>query len=409
MNAEKMIEILRQGEGTHIEFKSDFPENAQAVGKEMAALANTGGGILLIGVADDGAPTGISNPEQAVERLSGIAHNCGLSIAPEIDKFQISKNIFIVYAKVKPCAPCIYDGKIYHRVGSTSVQCKSGEQLMAIIQGNSARVEESGKAGGRKKPQQNGRKGKKTTEIEFFQQLTKRPEEAIVARKILDWADKNFTHVKWERSSFNPVLDYGAKFSHNPITVQSNKTPRIVIKFGRMKNRNRVPEVKLAQLLQRLNKIEGVNLPLNSLDKYPHIKLSTLTNETALRAFLRCISWTIDEVKALLAAESSESNKKTEGRSIVGSTESNPLTNNAKNRKLRIAELITSGRVHPGYKLKIAGKLNTDAEVIDAKRVRLASGEVLTWNEYGQKFTGHVAVNIYRHVMINGVPLETLR
>jgi len=351
-----------------------------------------------MGVSDDGAPTGIAEPERAVERLSGIAHTCGLNVAPEIDKFQVSKNIFIVYAKVKPCAPCIYDGKIYHRVGSTSVQCQSGEQLMAIIQGNSARVEEPGRAGRRKEPQQNVRKGRKTTEIEFFQQLTKRPEEAIVARKVLDWADKNFTHVKWERSSFNPVLDYGAKFSHNPITVQSNKTPRVVIKFGRMKNRNRVPEVKLTQLLQRLNKIEGVNLSLDSVDKYPHRKLSKLTNETALRAFLRCISWTIDEVKGLLAAESIESDKP-EAPSLASSIQSNPLIRKAKDRKLRIAEMIASGRVHPGDKLKIAGKPNTDAEVIDAKRVRLADGQVLTWNEYGQKFTGHVAVNIYRHVM----------
>jgi hypothetical protein len=410
MTAEELISILRQGEGTRVEFKSDFPAQSHAIGKEMAAFANSGGGTLLMGVTDEGAPIGIEHADRVVERLAGIARACSLTVSPEIDKFQISKNIIIVYVKVKPSAPCIYEGKVYQRIGSTSVECNSGEQLIAIIQGNSARAIEPGKVAPveRNKPQRNGRKLRKTTEIEFFQLLTKRPEEAIVARKILDWASKNFSLVKWERSSFNPVLEYGAKFSHNPITVLSNKTPRVVIKFGRMKRRNRIPEVKLAQLLQRLNKIDGVNLPLNSLDKYPHIKLSTLMDETALRTFLRCINWTSHEVKVVLAAGQSEGNNETDAPTKVTHIKDKPLVPNV-NRKLRIAQLIEFGRVHPGDKMKIAGKVNSDAVVIDAKRVRLTNGQVLTWNEYGQKFTGHVAVNIYRHVTINGVPLESIR
>lgn len=116
-----------------MEFKSEFPSQSHAIGKEMAALANTGGGVLLMGVTDDGAPIGIDNPDRVVERLAGIARSCGLTVAPEIDKFQISRNIFIVYAKIRPCPPCFYEGKIYHRVGSTSVECRSGEQLQNIL------------------------------------------------------------------------------------------------------------------------------------------------------------------------------------------------------------------------------------------------------------------------------------
>jgi hypothetical protein len=78
-------------------------------------------------------------------------------------------------------------------------------------------------------------------------------------------------------------------------------------------------------------------------------------------------------------------------------------------RKLRLVQMIERGRVKPGDKLSIAGKPNSDAEVIDVKNVRLGNGQVMTWNQYGQKFTGHVAVNIYRHVLVNGVLLENLR
>ncbi len=133
MNAEDLITILRQGEGTRIEFKSDFPAQSHAIAKEMAAFANSGGGVLLMGVTDDGAPIGIDNADRVVERLAGIAHTCGLSISPEIDKFQVSKNVFVVYAKIRACPPCFYEGKIYHRVGSTSVECRSSEQLENIL------------------------------------------------------------------------------------------------------------------------------------------------------------------------------------------------------------------------------------------------------------------------------------
>ncbi len=78
-------------------------------------------------------------------------------------------------------------------------------------------------------------------------------------------------------------------------------------------------------------------------------------------------------------------------------------------QKLKIAEMIALGRVNVGDTLTIAGKAGSNAEVIDSKNVRLEDGQIMTWNEYGQKFTGHVAVNVYRHVIVNGVLLETLR
>ena len=63
MDAEAIITILRQGEGPHVEFKGDFPRQADDIAKEIAAFANSGGGVLVMGVADDGSLPGI--PEEA--------------------------------------------------------------------------------------------------------------------------------------------------------------------------------------------------------------------------------------------------------------------------------------------------------------------------------------------------------
>src|ERR1044072_3048431 len=97
----------------------------------MAALANSGGGVLVMGVADDGTLPGIHDPDKVAERLAGIARF--LPVSPEIDKFQLSKKLFIVYARIHPCAPCFYRDRIYHRVGSSSEPCTSREQLNKIL------------------------------------------------------------------------------------------------------------------------------------------------------------------------------------------------------------------------------------------------------------------------------------
>src|SRR5262245_17078988 len=108
MNPNELIEILKNGEGPHVEFKSDFPKQADDIAKEMAALANSGGGVLLMGVADDGTLPGVMDADEVVTRLARFARF--LPISPEIDKFQMSQKIFIVYARVHPCAqPCFYN------------------------------------------------------------------------------------------------------------------------------------------------------------------------------------------------------------------------------------------------------------------------------------------------------------
>jgi hypothetical protein len=139
MNAEELITILRRGEGPQVEFKSDFPKQADDISKEMAALANSGGGVLLIGVADDGSLPGVANADQVADRLAGFARI--LRVAPEIDKFQISKKVFIVYAKIYPCPPSFFRDRIYHRVGSSSEACTNHEQLEKILKSHAAAAE----------------------------------------------------------------------------------------------------------------------------------------------------------------------------------------------------------------------------------------------------------------------------
>jgi hypothetical protein len=54
--------LVQQGEGSHLEFKRKASDPDKIV-REMIAFANTGGGVLLLGVADDGSLPGLKYPE----------------------------------------------------------------------------------------------------------------------------------------------------------------------------------------------------------------------------------------------------------------------------------------------------------------------------------------------------------
>jgi uncharacterized membrane protein YeaQ/YmgE (transglycosylase-associated protein family) len=66
-----LAELLAAGESEHLEFKSSArynhhtkerdPNLELVIARTVAAFANTGGGTLLIGVADDGQPVGLAN------------------------------------------------------------------------------------------------------------------------------------------------------------------------------------------------------------------------------------------------------------------------------------------------------------------------------------------------------------
>jgi len=57
----ELLEIIRNGENSGVEFKRDVLEN-QALAKELVAFSNLEGGKVLLGVEDDGAISGITRP-----------------------------------------------------------------------------------------------------------------------------------------------------------------------------------------------------------------------------------------------------------------------------------------------------------------------------------------------------------
>ena len=80
-------DLMERGENQQLEFKADFPSNANDLAKEIAAFATSNAGQILIGISDSGEPLGIENASDSsgrdnlVKRVAGI---CRTSVKPTL-------------------------------------------------------------------------------------------------------------------------------------------------------------------------------------------------------------------------------------------------------------------------------------------------------------------------------------
>jgi ATP-dependent DNA helicase RecG len=88
MNDEALEHLLRQGEDSTTEFKGVVQNRYRAdptdLAKAIAALANTRGGLLLLGVEDDGTVTGTGTREDTDALMRQVTQVCQHNIAPPL-------------------------------------------------------------------------------------------------------------------------------------------------------------------------------------------------------------------------------------------------------------------------------------------------------------------------------------
>lgn len=89
MNRTELLEIIKNGESSGVEFKRDTIDN-RALAKEIVAFANLAGGRLFLGVEDDGSISGITKPNLE----EWVMSTCRDKIRPElIPYFEIIRDV----------------------------------------------------------------------------------------------------------------------------------------------------------------------------------------------------------------------------------------------------------------------------------------------------------------------------
>jgi ATP-dependent DNA helicase RecG len=120
--------IRGEGEGQAYEFKEDFPAQAHDLAKEAAAFATTGGGLILIGVRDDGSVAGLSDAD-----TDGLYHRAQ-RIVEQVSP-AVMHRVSLCYDGGVVLVICIHQnqGRPYIRVGRTSRPASPDEVKAKIL------------------------------------------------------------------------------------------------------------------------------------------------------------------------------------------------------------------------------------------------------------------------------------
>lgn len=115
-------------ESQTVEFKESWRDEYL---KTLCAFANTNGGILYIGLSDDGTPVGLKSINHLLETLPNKIRN-NLNIIPSVEIENINGKE-IIKIEISPSeVPISYRGKFFIRAGSTTQEV-SGMDLIKIV------------------------------------------------------------------------------------------------------------------------------------------------------------------------------------------------------------------------------------------------------------------------------------
>lgn len=121
MTSVELQQLIRLGEGFTTEFKQSGTTH---LGRELCAFANSTGGVVLMGVTDDGKSVGVKDPN----RLKSEVQNIARSIEPPlVVDIQVLENILVVNVPAQNSKPYSFGGKFYLRDGASSQQMSRNE------------------------------------------------------------------------------------------------------------------------------------------------------------------------------------------------------------------------------------------------------------------------------------------
>lgn len=134
----EMERLIREAEGKTLEFKRDLSSPRPWL-KTLVAFANSAGGRLIFGVADDRQVLGIENPLDEEERLANlIADSIAPRLVPNIEMTTVDgKTLLVVEVFLSGMRPHFIKSEgrengVYVRLGSTNRQADA--QLVAELQ-----------------------------------------------------------------------------------------------------------------------------------------------------------------------------------------------------------------------------------------------------------------------------------
>ncbi len=139
MNANELKRLTALGEDSSRQFKQDVG-NADSLAAEMVALSNSAGGVILIGVKDDGMRIGLSPTDvRRVNQLISNAATQGMRgpIVPRTENISVGKERIVVVLTIPEGLDKPYfdrQGVIWVKAGPDKRRVQSKEELQRLFQ-----------------------------------------------------------------------------------------------------------------------------------------------------------------------------------------------------------------------------------------------------------------------------------
>jgi predicted HTH transcriptional regulator len=138
MNKADLLQILARGEDSRHQFKRD-ETSADSVAAELAAFANSGGGMLLLGAGDDGSVNGLD--AASVRRLNQLISNAASQnvrppIHPTTENVQTAQGVVIAVTVPDGLSKPYLDnqGRIWVKSGADKRHVTAREEIQRLFQ-----------------------------------------------------------------------------------------------------------------------------------------------------------------------------------------------------------------------------------------------------------------------------------
>ena len=121
----EVLNRIASGEDEHTEFKPHFRDRGK-VGRAICAFANTGGGLVVLGISDSQQIVGVAeDSDQVQERLTSFLQSgCSSPVSARWDRHEDPEG-WVHWVEVpgqRGFEPMRYDGRVWVRRGRSSVE-----------------------------------------------------------------------------------------------------------------------------------------------------------------------------------------------------------------------------------------------------------------------------------------------
>jgi len=126
LNHKDLIKLIQQGENEKLEFKKNF--NDAAI-ETLVAFANTSGGMVCIGINNDGKPQQLTLGKETIQKwVNEIKNKTQPAIIPHYETVAIDgKEILLFSVNEFPVKPLSFKGRYYKRIKNANHQLNANE------------------------------------------------------------------------------------------------------------------------------------------------------------------------------------------------------------------------------------------------------------------------------------------